>query len=177
MRETGLADQVELEKKLNLAPEAAATLIATPAGAPVDTALEAGDHYLVAKVLTSEPASTQPLKAVEGVIMTKLTAEKALKAAMEHATARRKELVDGALPEPLKKNLNLRTAPAMDRGGVLADFAPDAALAEAVFAARPGTWLTAVFAVNGKSEGAGALSPAWTRSSRRTPRNGKPCRT
>lgn len=155
--QTGLADQLELEKKLNLAPEAAATLIATPAGAPVDTALEAGNQYLVAKVLKSEPASTQPLNAVKETIVAKLTAEKALKAAMENAAARRKELADGALPDALKKNLNLKTAPAMERGGALADFTPDAALAEAVFAARPGTWLVAAFAVNGKTEGAGAL--------------------
>lgn len=156
-QQTGLADQVELEKKLNLAPEAAATLIATPAGAPVDTALEAGEQYLVAKVITSEPPSTQPLGAVKDAIMAKLTAEKALKAAMGNAAARRKELVDGDLPEARKKSLNLKTAPAMERGGALADFAPDAALAEAVFAARPGTWLAAAFAVNGKTEGAGAL--------------------
>lgn len=154
---TGLADQAGLEKKLNLAPEAAATLIATPAGAPVDTALEAGDQYLVARVITSEPASTRPLDAVKETITAALTAEKALKTAMENAAARRKELADGELPESLKKSLHRKTAPAMERGGALADFAPDAALAEAVFAARPGTWLTAAFAVNGKTEGPGAL--------------------
>lgn len=156
-QQTGLADQVELEKKLNLAPEAAATLIATPAGAPVDTALEAGDQYLVAKIIKSQPAATEPLDAVKDAIIAKLSAEKALKAAMEQAAARRKELADGELPEALKQSLHLKTAPAMERGGALADFAPDAALAEAVFAARPGTWLTAPFAVNGKTEGAGAL--------------------
>jgi peptidyl-prolyl cis-trans isomerase D len=45
----------------------------------------------------------------------------------------------------------------MDRGGALADFAPDAALSEALFAARPGVWLPTAYAVEGKSEGPGAL--------------------
>ncbi len=56
-----------------------------------------------------------------------------------------------------KASLNIKTAPVMDRGGALADFAPDAALSEALFAARPGVWLPTAYAVEGKSEGPGAL--------------------
>ena len=123
----------------------------------MDTALEAGDKYLVARIIKAEPASTQPLDAVKNAIVAKLTAEKALKAAMESAAARRKELKDGPLPQPLKASLDIKTGPAMDRGGNLADFNPDAALAEAVFTAKPGTWLPVAYAVDGKSEGPGAL--------------------
>lgn len=155
--QSGLLSQSELERTLGVTSGGAATLIATAPGAPVDTALEAGDKYLVARVIKSEPASTRPLSAVKEAIVAKLTAEKALKAAMESAAARRKELKGGPLPEALKAGLDIKTAPAMERGGNLADFAPDAALSEAVFAARPGTWLPAAYAVDGKSEGPGAL--------------------
>lgn len=155
--QSGLLSQSELERTLGVTSGGAATLIATAPGAPVDTALEAGDKYLVARVIKSEPASTRPLSAVKEAIVAKLTAEKALKAAMESAAARRKELKDGPLPEALKAGLDIKTAPAIERGGNLADFAPDAALSEAVFAARPGTWLPAAYAVDGKSEGPGAL--------------------
>ena len=155
--QSGLLSQSELEQKLGITPVGASALIATATGAPVDTALEAGDKYLVARIIKAEPASTQPLDAVKSAIVAKLTAEKALKAAVESAAARRKELKDGPLPQPLKASLGIKTAPAMDRGGNLADFNPDEALAEAVFTAKPGTWLPSAYAVDGKSEGPGAL--------------------
>lgn len=155
--QSGLLSQSELEQKLGVTPAGASALIATATGAPVDTALEAGDKYLVARITKAEPASTQPLDAVKSAIVAKLTAEKALKAAVESAAARRKELKDGPLPQPLKASLDIKTAPAMDRGGNLADFNPDEALAEAVFTAKPGTWLPSAYAVDGKSEGPGAL--------------------
>ena len=155
--QSGLLSQSELEQKLGVTPAGASALIATATGAPVDTALEAGDKYLVARIIKAEPASTQPLNAVKSAIVAKLTAEKALKAAVESAAARRKELKDGPLPQPLKASLDIKTAPAMDRGGNLADFNPDEALAEAVFTAKPGTWLPSAYAVDGKSEGPGAL--------------------
>lgn len=155
--ETGFASQAELEQKLGVTAAGAASLVATPAGSPVDTALEAGDSYLVARILKSEPASTEPLDAVKGRIVARLTAEKALADAMADAAAQRRKLADGPLSDALKQSLHVRSAPAMERNGALADFAPDTALAEAVFAARPGAWLPTAFAVDSKSEGKGAL--------------------
>lgn len=155
--QSGLLSRSELEQKLGVSAGGAAALMAATPGMPVDTALEAGDTYLVARVVKAEPASIQPLSAVKEAIAAGLTAEKALKAALENASARRKELKDGPLPNALKASLNIKTAPLMDRGGNLADFAPDAALADAVFAAGPETWLPAAYAVEGKSEGPGAL--------------------
>ena len=155
--QSGLLSQSEAEQKLGVTPGGAAALIAATPGAPVDTALEAGDAYLVARVVKAEPGSIQPLSAVKEAIAARLTAEKALKAALESASARRKELKDGPLPGALKASLNIKTAPVMGRGDNLADFAPDAALSEAIFAARPETWLPAAYAAEGKSEGPGAL--------------------
>ncbi|MDR2820065.1 MAG: peptidylprolyl isomerase [Desulfovibrio sp.] len=144
--QTGLSTQEELTQKLALKPAAATALFAVGAGAPVDTALEAGEKYLTCRILKVEPASTQPIEAVRENIVTALTSEKALRAAMESAAA---------MPESRKKSA--RRAPPMDRGGQLADFDPDAELAAAVFAAAPGVWLPAAFAVNSAQEGAGAL--------------------
>ncbi len=156
-QQSGLLSQSELERKLGVSSGGAAALMAAVPGAPVDTALEAGDKYLVARVVKSEPGSIQPLSAVKQAIMARLTAEKALQAALENASARRGELKDGPLSNAQKASLNIKTAPVMDRGGALADFAPDAALSEALFAARPGVWLPTAYAVEGKSEGPGAL--------------------
>ena len=61
-------------------------------------ALEAGDRYLVVRVLTSEPSTTPSLDQARDRVMKALVAEKALQAAMEKATALRKAMTDGQLP-------------------------------------------------------------------------------
>lgn len=154
---SGLASARELQEKLGLKPEDAAALVATPAGAPMDRALEAGEAYVVARVLRSEPATTETLDAARGRIEERLRAEKALAKAMEAAAERRKTLQDGPLNPTLKTGQGIRTAPAMQRGGALADFAPDAALAQAVFGAGVGQWLPTAYAVSGGKDGAGAV--------------------
>lgn len=154
--QTGLASVEELRAKLSLKPEDAAALAATPAGAPMDRPLEAGDAYVVARVLKAEPASTEPLDAVRERIGDTLRGKRALDAAMRAAAERRQTLKDGPLNPALSKGMGVRTAPAVERGGTLADFAPNAALAQAAFQARQGQWLPVAYAVTGK-EGAGAL--------------------
>ena len=95
---TGLVGQAELQKALGISDEMAASLMKAPAISPVDTALEAGDRYLVVRVLTSEPSTTPSLDQARDRVMKALVAEKALQAAMEKATALRKAMTDGQLP-------------------------------------------------------------------------------
>lgn len=153
---TGLSSRQNLEQKLGLSTASAETLLATPAGSPVDTPLEAGNQYFVARVVKSEPASIKPLASVKEDIIKRMSDEKALKAALERAAALRKEIKDdaGSLPANLQKMV--KSAPAVTRGSALGDFTPDLALSTALFANKVGAWLPAAFAVDGK-EGAGAL--------------------
>ena len=67
---------------MGITAESAAVLEKTPANSPVDRALEAGDAYVVARVLNAQPASSEPLEAVKEKITTRLQGEKALTEAM-----------------------------------------------------------------------------------------------
>ncbi|MDR2851309.1 MAG: peptidylprolyl isomerase [Desulfovibrio sp.] len=157
---TGLLTREELVAQFTLKPDGAQALFAVGAGAPVDVALESGENYLVCKLLAVEPSATRSLEAVKNDIVTALTAEKALTAALANAAARRGDLLDmpvAPLRPARKKSMGIVSAPPMERGGQLADFAPDAELAEAVFAARPNVWLPTAFAVNSAKDGPGAL--------------------
>ena len=154
--ESGFLDREGLIQTLGVKPEGADALLAAGAGLPVDSALEAGDSYLVARVIATEPASTRPFAEVKDGIVKTLSEEKALADALASAQATRANLKNGPLPEAEAKTLGVKTAPAMERGGALADFAPDAALAEAIFADKPGDWLARVYSVTGP-QGPGAL--------------------
>ena len=123
----------------------------------MDRALEAGDAYVVARVLKAEAASTQPLEAVKDKIVAKLQGEKALADAMRAAAERRKGLTDGSINPTLKTGMGIKTAKPMDRSGSLADFGPDPELAAAVFSAKVGQWLPAAFAVSSPKDGQGAV--------------------
>ena len=81
-QETGLASAQELQKKMNVSAADAETLVKTPANSSVDRALEAGDAYVIARVVKSVPASTETLEAVKDKIAARLQGEKALAAAM-----------------------------------------------------------------------------------------------
>lgn len=156
-QQSGLATAQELQQKMGVTAEGAAALEKTPANSPVDRALEAGDAYVVARVLKTEPASTQPLEAVKEKIVARLQGEKALAEAMRTAGERRKSLADGAVNPTLKTAMGIKTANPMDRSGSLADFGPDPELAAAVFSAKVGQWLPAAFAVNSPKDGQGAV--------------------
>ncbi|WP_374288209.1 SurA N-terminal domain-containing protein [Desulfovibrio desulfuricans] len=156
-QQTGLASAHDLQQKMGITAESAAMLEKTPANSPVDRALEAGDAYVVARVLNAQPASSEPLEAVKEKITTRLQGEKALTEAMRAATERRKGLVDGAINPTLKTGMNIKTAKPMDRSGTLADFGPDPELAAAVFSAKIGQWLPAAFAVSSPKDGQGAV--------------------
>ncbi|MDE7240742.1 SurA N-terminal domain-containing protein [Desulfovibrio sp.] len=154
--ESGFLDREGLMEKLGVKPEGAEALLAAGAGLPVDSALEAGDSYLVARVIATEPPSTRPFADVKDGIVKILGEEKALADALASAQATLAGLRNGPLSEAEAKKLGLKEAPAMERGGSLADFAQDPALTEAIFADKPGDWLSRVYSVTGP-EGPGAL--------------------
>lgn len=154
--ETGFLDREGLMEKLGVKPEGAEALLAAGAGLPVDSALEAGDSYLVARVLSTEPPSTKPFAEVKEGIVKRLSAEKALADALASAQATLAGLKNGPLAEAEAKKLGVRVAPVVERGGSLADFAQDPALTAAIFTDKPGDWLTRVYSVTGP-EGPGAL--------------------
>lgn len=155
-QESGFLDREGLMRELGFKPEAADALFAVGAGLPVDTALEAGESYIVARVVAAEPPSTKPFAEVKNDILKTLGAEKALADALASAQATRASLKNGPLPPDEAKKLGVKLAPPMERGGTLADFALDPALTDAIFADKPGDWLPRVYGVTGP-EGPGAL--------------------
>ena len=156
-QKTGMASAVELQTKLGVKPADAAALVGAPANSPIDRAFEAGDSYVVTRVLKTEPASTEKLDVVKDRIVARLQGEKALSEAMKAAVERRKKLVDGPINPTLKTGMGVRTASPMERSGELADFGPDPELSAAVFGGKVGQWLPVAFAVNSPKEGQGAV--------------------
>ena len=155
-QESGLLDREGLIKSLGVKPDGADALLNVSAGLPLDTALEAGDSFIVARVLAVEPPSVKPFADVKGEILKTLSAEKALTDALAEAKAIRAKLKDGPLPADEAKKLGVKLAAPLERGGQLADFALDPALAEAIFMDKPGNWLPQVYSVTGP-QGPGAL--------------------
>ncbi|MDD4700640.1 MAG: SurA N-terminal domain-containing protein [Desulfovibrio sp.] len=154
--DTGLLSAAELEKTLGVTASGAATLVGTPAGNPVDTALEAGKSYVGARVIKSEPATTASLDSVRGEIAKVLVGQKALVAALDAAAELRKELDAAPLGAAGLKGREIKNAKAMERNGGLADFTPDAEMAAALFEAKAGQWLPVAYAVE-DAKGAGAV--------------------
>ena len=128
LAEIGPVSAVELAAKLGIKPDDAEALLNTPAESPMDRALEAGDAYIVARVLKAVPASIEPQEAVKKTIIDRLQSEKALDAAMRAAAERRKGLADGVISPTLKASLGIRSAAPMERNGSLAEFAPSSEL-------------------------------------------------
>ncbi|WP_300786596.1 SurA N-terminal domain-containing protein [uncultured Desulfovibrio sp.] len=146
---TDLLSAAELEKTLGLSAENAALVMGTGSGNPVDSALEAGDGYLVVRVDKAEAAHTPELDAVRGEIEKRLKAEKMLSSALSAAAEELKQGQDG-------KELTLSTA-SVERDGVLSGFVASSELAQAVFGAPLKTWLPRAFRLESEKEGPGAL--------------------
>lgn len=153
--ETGLVDQATLEQMLGIRSEAAASLLATSAGSPIDTALEAGDSYIIAKILKTEPAGTKPFAEVKKEIAATLTAENSLKLALEKAA----ELLKKYKKEP-EVNLEaagFQTSAPLEREVRLPGFEADGNLSKAIFDTPVDKWLPKPEIVTSEKEGAGAL--------------------
>ena len=146
---TDLLSAAELEKTLGLSAENAALVMGTGSGNPVDSALEAGDGYLVVRVDKAEAAHTPELDAVRGEIEKRLKAEKMLSSALSAAAEELKQGQDG-------KELTLSTA-SVERDGMLTGFVASSELAQAVFGAPLKTWLPRAFRLESEKEGPGAL--------------------
>ena len=154
--ETGMLSAADLVKTLGVTAEGAAVLVGTPAGNPVDAALEAGKAYVVARVLKSEPATTAPLDSVKGQIIKALTEEKALEAAMDAASQLRKELDAAPLGAAGLKGREIKIAKGVERNGGLPGFAPNPEMTAALFEGKAGQWLPVAYAVEGE-KGSGAV--------------------
>ncbi|MDR2055126.1 MAG: SurA N-terminal domain-containing protein [Desulfovibrio sp.] len=155
-RKTALLTQPEIEKTFGLAPDKAAVLLAGSPGSPVDTVLESQERYFIARVLETAPRTSAPFDDVKEAIAARLKTEKGLEAAREQAASQLNKLGDASLTETRKEEFRIRTA-SLQRMGNLEDFEPDAALVEAIFSSAPQQWISTVFAVDSKTEGAGAL--------------------
>lgn len=145
---TELLTAAGLEKSLGLSRENAALVMNAGSGNPVDTALEAGDSYLVVRVDKAEPAHTPELNAVRSEIEKRLTAEASLTSALSAASEELKQAQDG--------KMKLTTA-SVERDGVLSGFAANLEFSRAVFAAPLQKWLPRAFRLESEAQGPGAL--------------------
>ena len=108
-----MASAQELQQKMGINAEAAASLEKTPANSPVDRALEAGDAYVVARVLKAVPASTAPLETVKDKITARLQGEKALAEAMRALRQRNSKPALRHLSRPVLIPCCVKQLPAM----------------------------------------------------------------
>lgn len=151
-----LLDKTALIQKLNISPEDAEALLATPAGSPLDTALDANNRYLVARIDSSEAAGIKPFTAVEKEIRSELINRKALELAMVEAATMLKTVGEKAPDAEEIRRLDLKTSIPLERGDNLPGFAPDPEFMKAVFGARIHTWLNTPMAATREGQ-TGAL--------------------
>lgn len=142
---SGLADVSELMKKLGVNEGGARALLAIPAGAPLDTALEAGDSYIVARIVDSAPAGVRPFADVKKEIVERLTRDRAEEAALTKANEVL-EKVKNLPADQFKEFLpNLKTSEPLDRGALPPDFLPDETVGAAIFETPAGSWAPRAF--------------------------------
>lgn len=141
--QSGLLDKKGLMDKLGVTAEGADALLAIPAGAPLDTALEAGNRYIVARVTRAEPAGTKSLTEVSGDIAEKLAHERGLGEAMKKA----QDILLKVREEPFAKAKadypDIKESQPLERGGMLLGFRPDDLLMEGIFETPAGKWMDA----------------------------------
>jgi len=156
--ETGLVDKAALIQKLKVKDDGADALMSVPAGSPLDTALEAGDNYIVARVVKSEPAGMKPFDAVKDQIRDQLVNERALAMAIAEGESILQK-IKGESPEKARAQYSgIKSSEPLERGGAIPGFAPDPALMEAIFAGPVNAWLAKPCSVRQSGDGAaGAL--------------------
>lgn len=154
VKKSGLLDEAALVQKLGLSPESAQALLAATKDAPIDTALDAGKEYLVARVLENSPAGSRPYENVQSLIAETLKNEKALAAAMKKATEILAELPAKSAEEA--KRLGMKESAPIGREEALPGFNANPAFDGAVFTANAGEWLPQPFSMQNE-QGAGAM--------------------
>lgn len=157
VEQTGLLDAPSLSEKLGVNAEGANALLALGKDIPLDSALEAGDKYIVARVVASEAAGTKPFAEVEKDITDQLMAAKALDLAMD-AGAKELEKIRKDKPDAAAlAKMGLQTTDVLERSGAISGFTPDASFMEALFEGVPGQWLSRPYAESNDDNGKGAL--------------------
>ncbi len=152
-RDSGLLSREELVSTLKVTPEAAQTILSTGVNQPLDVPLEAGDQYIIARVVENSPASFRSLDEVRSDVIARLRSAAGLEAAKTELEGVLKN-ADTKLAEVWKKQLKLSEP--VDRGASVKPFMPQAELEEAIFKAEAQKWLPTVFTV-ATAEGRGAL--------------------
>lgn len=143
---TGLLSRQELQDKLGIKQEAASHVMSMGANQPVDTPLEAGSAYIVARVLSTSPSSFKPYDDVRSDVTTRIRSEAGMGKAKKILEDVLKKASAGELPDQWKSRLT-ESAP-VDRASALSPFKAQADLDKAIFATEPGKWLPAVYAVS-----------------------------
>lgn len=140
-KDTGLS-QNQLQEKLGLSAADAEAIMNTPAGSPLDTALAAGDSYLVLRVTSSKAQSLKPLSEVKDSIEKELKAQEALKLAAASAEEELKALRGKPESDWEEKAKGIKKNITVERQGAIADFGVDPALSEDIFITKPQNWLS-----------------------------------
>lgn len=150
-KDTGLVTADELGKVLGLRASDVQTVMGTPAGGVVDTALAADGGLLVVRVAESLPQMTRPLDEVREELVATLTREKARKLAQDEAEQARKAFADGKPGGELAAEVVLSEP--FGRQGYVPGLGMGMDLVQTVFAlpaktAGNGTWLDKAFTVD-----------------------------
>lgn len=155
VEESGLLDKSGLMKKLGLKNEGAEALLAASEGAPLDTALETEEGYLIARVKRSQPAGIRSLEDVRSEVKRILLEEKALKLAFSYGEEELEKCQKESSEELEKQHFQM--SPPLERGGNLPDFSSDEKFIQSVFEAKIGSWLKAPHNVNNEQMGPGVI--------------------
>ncbi len=156
VQESGLVDRNGLMGKLGINADGATAIFGSSAGDPIDTALDGGDKYIIARIKSSEPAATKPFAEVRDGIEKILKSEKALSLAMTDAGKILEKIKNEKLSQIKEQQPSLVSDVTVDRGQMPADFEADASLSETIFAQKPGSWLPQAYSVK-KAGDAGAM--------------------
>lgn len=132
----------QLQEKLGISAQDAEAVMASPQGAPLDTALAAGDSYLVARVTGSRPESVRPFSEVKERVEKELKEREALKLAAGRAESVLKDLRGKPAAEWGAAAKGLKSKISVERRGPVADFGVDPSLSEDIFSTEPQNWLS-----------------------------------
>lgn len=144
VRRSGPMSATELENALGLKEKDAQTLLATPAGAPVDAALENTDNgFIIARVVATAPAGTRPFEEVKPQIIKTLSEQEAKVAALQAAADARKILHIPAAAKPFiakaKKISDVK------RGDTMPILGQQPEMLQALFTAEQDMWLPVAY--------------------------------
>lgn len=162
---TGLLSAPELQAKLGLREKDVQGLMQAAAGAPIDNALEStlggelgksDGAVVIARVTQAEPEKTRSFDEVKREIVSRLTADRALAAALKQARDIRAAMKD-ATALPAAQMPRVQKIDKVSRGGDVGALGDEPALSEALFAAPVGQWLPAAYTVSVDGKKGGAL--------------------